>query len=168
MKLPNVGDRVRHLKRGSTYRIIGIPFAALSEFEDGAEAFYWQWVNYELFEKISVDRPGIEDDDILKLRLPISIQKSSDKPNGNVLIYQCETDGKIYARYQSEFTPDRFETIAESEPKTKSVEDELRALGAWQDYEGRWCAYDQPDQWSNETPEGFLVRLRQWKGRHPE
>jgi hypothetical protein len=87
-----------------------------------------------------------------------------------------EADSEADARAQAEA---RVELISwdTSEPEDiqieavnpmVSTEDQLRSLGAWQDHEGRWCAYDQPDQWSNETPSDFLERLREWKRHHPD
>lgn len=40
-----------------------------------------------------------------------------------------------------------------------SPEDRLKAVGSWQDANGRWCHKKYDDQWRGETPAEYLDRL---------
>ncbi|MBX4911416.1 hypothetical protein HJA82_29320 [Rhizobium bangladeshense] len=66
-----------------------------------------------------------------------------------------------YVRDAEDHNGEGFELAQPGE----DVEAELIKEGAWCVL-GKWCAEDQPDQWSNETPADFLKRLREWNRKH--
>lgn len=78
-----IHPRIKHLKRGSTYKVWG-----------------------EAQVQVSAGQVPVADFVIDKAR----VVRDGDK----ITVYQSETDGALYARFADEFTPDRFEELADA------------------------------------------------------
>lgn len=123
-----IGSRIRHIKRGTTYEVIAatsvvthdhtLPRRDARVFEptDHAEAAFVV-VNsmHDGMAWHGIVRPGFvfdASDDWVVLRLPLLLQMSGPNAgHGDWLVYR-QTDGAmVFARPENEFTPDRFEVL---------------------------------------------------------
>ena len=104
-----VGDVIRHIKRGSVYRVIGRALFS-RDLRDGDEAVLWN---------VDGGSPVITHPDALRgrvnLALSLSFQCSITPPRIGIkgctkaFVYRAAAGGLVFARPEYEFTSDRFE-----------------------------------------------------------
>lgn len=122
-----IGQLVKHIKRGSTYEIIGktriiaydqtdhhrqgspfVPgdneegrFVVVDSIHDGMS---WHGIVRNSFKFDN-------DDAVIRLNLPVLLQKSAELTDAEWVIYRQIDGVKVFARQESEFTPDRFSVL---------------------------------------------------------
>lgn len=117
-----IGQRYRHLKRGSTYLVIGKHTSALTDHVDGGTGYFMfsTAVDHDMrtvAQMVPGERDSFYADTCLKLPLTFQISSYDDPKWGGRrdwvrwIVYQCEQDGRVWARPEDEFSEDRFERI---------------------------------------------------------
>jgi len=108
----SIGDKIRHLKRGSTYRVLAFAEGDLTQLSDNAPACLSLYEGSGIsFARVAPEGQGLDLGGIsLLLRLPLTVQISGDdlSSSARMVIYQGLADGLVWARPLAEFTPDRF------------------------------------------------------------
>lgn len=115
-----VGAELRHIKRGSLYRVLTFASGDLGQLRDNAPAdLVVQAGSGVLLSRIVPQGQGAELAGFcMQLRLPLTVQVSASNPNpaARMVVYQALVDGSIWARPEVEFTPDRFQRLDWAEP----------------------------------------------------
>lgn len=108
----SIGDKIRHLKRGSTYRVLAFAEGDPTQLSDNAPACLALYEGSGIaFARVALEGQGLDLGGIsLLLRLPLTVQVSGDDlaSSARMVIYQGLSDGLVWARPLAEFTPDRF------------------------------------------------------------
>lgn len=108
----SIGDKIRHLKRGSTYRVLAFAEGDLTQLSDNATACLSIYEGSGIaFARVALEGEGLDLGGISTLlRLPLTVQISREDLSSpaRMVIYQGLADGLVWARPQVEFTPDRF------------------------------------------------------------
>lgn len=133
-----LGDTIRHLKRGSRYRILARISHLASLVEDGGR--YWiadstLAMAVGTFGIVGGPKLGTDMGDQLLARRPVIAQiddatrkaaRASDQPRIPFFIYDSlDYPGQCFMRPVSEFTADRFERLSEPGPLTWFVQSRL-------------------------------------------
>jgi hypothetical protein len=108
-----IGTTWKHKKRGTTYRVIGVIGADLSEFKDMDEV-YWCDVLIPPGHRMSIRKsiPAWQEGCTLVFAIPMRMQIEITRVLEIVVIYQCLEDGTIWGRPEDEFMWEgRFERI---------------------------------------------------------
>lgn len=120
MNNPKIGWRYRHLKRGSIYVVRGVVNAAIHDVKDGDSGFfvvsadtteYGEGPSYDLTKTLA--QCAYPDDIVFMMPLTHQISETYKKLFADFVIYQCEEDGRLWARPLAEFVDGRFERIKE-------------------------------------------------------
>lgn len=108
-----VGDRVRHLKSGTDYDIIGKVQSGGAIFVDDEEVIICVAVDCGEWVFGMIEAAMLEQNAPLALKLCAAVQISTEpRPFTKFLIYQQSAlRGLIFVRPVAEFTPDRFEVL---------------------------------------------------------
>lgn len=120
MNAPKIGWRYRHLKRGTVYAVRGLLNEFVYDKRDGDEGFLVVSVDPDEYGEgpaidLVVNLDQVTYPQMILVRLPITFQisKPHEAHSTEFVIYQCEEDGRLWARPTDEFTDGRFERIKE-------------------------------------------------------
>lgn len=115
----SIGDKLRHLKRGSTYCVLAFATADLALLRDNAPAALFVQIGSGVsLARILPEGQGAELAGFdLQIMLPLTVQVSASNPGSTarMVVYQGQADGLIWARPEAEFTPDRFQRLGAAE-----------------------------------------------------
>lgn len=110
MKL-KIGDNIRHLKRGSVYRVVGKTVCS-SKVADNDMGFFSVCADghgeqYCLLHHAALKAPQ-DTNFLFQVDLTFQVSMSGRTDGATFLIYTNFLDGKTWARPEDEFTEDRF------------------------------------------------------------
>lgn len=110
-----IGTKWRHLKRGTEYTVIAISALYLEGTDEQHPVDHgqaWLVAQHEWGSFVTTSQDATTEKDVF-LCLPVTLQVSGDYSDAEVIDFLVYTagDGRIWARPEAEFTPDRFERI---------------------------------------------------------
>ena len=111
--LLNIGDVIRHNKRGSEYEVMGIWEDTPWDWNDGQDYYLSGWDVGETFWHLCSEQRG---DEAFSLKVRLQISTPSVQPFVKVIIYRALEPKRgepwLFARPLHEFTEDRFTKVS--------------------------------------------------------